>query len=206
MTEVTAISAQAAALLVHYSFDLDCDNAEQLVGFWLTHYPSHWVRLAVVEALYQGRYKAVSVEHILAIWQRRGQPLYHFNHEFERLVCSHFFQELIDEPEALLPQEQVALPALEVAASEPTLAPPTLEQTGEEENDTDTQTVAELPTPNQESENLSSATPLASQVVKHTDFHTKLSSVAHQGKKNQDRDTKQPGDRRRRTRNKDNKS
>jgi len=88
MTE--AISAQAGALLIHYSFDISRDTVEELLGEWLAIYPAYWLRLAVVEALYQGRYKTVSVEQILVLWQRRGQPLYHFNHEFESLVCSSY--------------------------------------------------------------------------------------------------------------------
>lgn len=77
----------AVALLLHYIFDLGGHNARELVERWLRLYPANWVRLAAVEALYQGRYKAVSVEQILGIWQRRGQIQPHFNCEFERLVC-----------------------------------------------------------------------------------------------------------------------
>jgi hypothetical protein len=110
MTEVTAISAQAVALLVHYGFDLSGKKAEKLAGEWQTKYPDYWLRLAVVEALYQGRYKAVSVGQILSMWQRMGQPLYHFNHEFERLVCSNFPQDLTVESDAKkLPEDTVFL-------------------------------------------------------------------------------------------------
>lgn len=77
-------------LLKRYSFDLDGALLDRLVEFWLNHYPTQWVRLAVIEALYQGRYKAISVEQILNLWQRRGRVLYHFNHEFERVVCGRF--------------------------------------------------------------------------------------------------------------------
>ncbi|MBW4681187.1 MAG: hypothetical protein KME19_13870 [Microcoleus vaginatus WJT46-NPBG5] len=82
--------AAATALLTHYSFDLGGDTAEQLIQRWLGDYQAHWLRLAVIEALYQGRYKAISVAQILALWRRRGQPIFHFNHEFERLVCRKF--------------------------------------------------------------------------------------------------------------------
>lgn len=77
-------------LLKRYSFDLDEAMLDRLVDFWLNHYPTQWVRLAVIEALYQGRYKAISVEQILNLWQRRGRVLHHFNHEFERVVCGRF--------------------------------------------------------------------------------------------------------------------
>ncbi|PZV06719.1 MAG: hypothetical protein DCF22_23235 [Leptolyngbya sp.] len=79
--------SHAANLLRHYSFELEV-TIEQQMAAWLKIYPPQWILLSVVEALYQGRYKAVSVEQILQIWQRRGQPLCHFTHEFERLVRS----------------------------------------------------------------------------------------------------------------------
>ncbi|HEY9750297.1 MAG TPA: hypothetical protein V6C63_16550 [Allocoleopsis sp.] len=90
-----SVSANAAALLIHYSFDLNGYTADELVTAWAATYQPLWVRSAVIEALYQGRYKAISVEQILALWLRRGQPLYHFNHEFERIVCSKFPQLLV---------------------------------------------------------------------------------------------------------------
>lgn len=87
-----------ADLLTHYSFDLGGNNAQQLADRWQSTYSAHWVRWAVIEALYQGRYKAVSVEQILQLWQRRQQPRYHFNYEFERLVCNNFPRNLSQEP------------------------------------------------------------------------------------------------------------
>jgi hypothetical protein len=92
--------ADAVALLTHYSFDLSSQTAVELVDEWLTEYSPAWIHLAVVEALYQGRYKAVSVEQILALWQRRGQPLQHFTHEFERLVCHKLPRTLTTIPKA----------------------------------------------------------------------------------------------------------
>lgn len=89
----------AVALLIHYSFDLGGHTASELIDRWLNDYPANWVRFAVIEALYQGRYKAISVEQILAFWNRRGQALYHFNHEFERLICNKFPQMLTGQPD-----------------------------------------------------------------------------------------------------------
>lgn len=74
------------SLLDRYGFESAGQSIRELVELWDRCYPSHWLRLAVIEALYQGRYKTVSVEQILAAWKRRGHALYHFNHEFERLV------------------------------------------------------------------------------------------------------------------------
>ncbi len=80
-------TAQAVELLNRYSFELEGYAAESLIVAWSHHFSAEWIRLAVIEALYQGRYKAVSVEQILAFWQRRGQPLCHFSYEFERMIC-----------------------------------------------------------------------------------------------------------------------
>jgi hypothetical protein len=81
------ITDHAVILLNAYSFDLDEYTAEQLVDGWAEYHKPRWVKLAVIEALYQGRYKAISVAQILAFWERRGEPLCHFNHEFECIVC-----------------------------------------------------------------------------------------------------------------------
>jgi hypothetical protein len=77
---------QALKLLQEYSFELGWYSAESQVMEWLQSYRATWIRDAVIEALYQGRYKAVSVKQILALWGRRGQPVRHFNREFETIV------------------------------------------------------------------------------------------------------------------------
>jgi hypothetical protein len=77
-------------LLTHYDFDLGIETANQLLDRWRRNYHASWIRWAVIEALYQGRYKAVSVDQILQLWNRRQQPCYHFSYEFERLVCNKF--------------------------------------------------------------------------------------------------------------------
>jgi hypothetical protein len=82
----------AVNLLTHYSFDLSGSRANELVARWQVEFPLNWLHLAVVEALYQGRYKAISVQQILNMWLRRGQASFHFNMEFERLICSKFPQ------------------------------------------------------------------------------------------------------------------
>lgn len=96
MREPTADTSlsYAVALLNHYGFELRGYTAEELINLWVKNYSAHWVHLAVIEALYQGRYKAVSVEQILAVWARRGQPIHRFNHEFERLISRKLPQKL----------------------------------------------------------------------------------------------------------------
>ncbi|HEY9880640.1 MAG TPA: hypothetical protein V6D29_19440 [Leptolyngbyaceae cyanobacterium] len=76
---------QVQRLLTQY-FDLGTYEVNDLVEGWLQHFDLLWVHNAVIEALYQGRYKVVSVEQILRFWQRRGQPLRHFSREFESII------------------------------------------------------------------------------------------------------------------------
>jgi len=112
----------AADLIDRYGFDVGAFSAQQLVGYWLRSYPAQWIRAAVVEALYQGRYKSVSVGQILAIWKRRGQPIYHYGFEFERMVCGNLSriptQEVGTEP------QQPSAPAEVIPADLSPPAPP----------------------------------------------------------------------------------
>jgi hypothetical protein len=111
----TAIS-HATDLLTHYSFDLGGRTALQLIDQWLNRYQAGWIRWAVIEALYQGRYKAVSVDQILQLWQRRKHPCYHFSYEFERLVCHKFPRNLSQyvsrKPIASVSPDKAVSPAL----------------------------------------------------------------------------------------------
>ena len=110
-------------LLTHYSFDLGGKSAGQLLDRWESKYATNWVRWAVIEALYQGRYKAVSVEQILQLWQRRQQPRCHFNYEFERLVCNKFPRDLSQSPRSQR-AVQASTPPPDIAALPPIPAPP----------------------------------------------------------------------------------
>ena len=87
--------AQAIALIKSYSFDTNGTTAEKLVQKWLNNYQGNWVRLAAIEALYLGRYKAVSIEQIMEVWLRIGTPNIHFKGEFERLICRKLPKHLI---------------------------------------------------------------------------------------------------------------
>jgi len=101
MSEVRSL-CYVPALLIYYSFDLYGYRVDECIQRWLDRFKGDWLRLAIVEALYQGRYKSISIEQILHLWQRRGQPICHFNHEFEQIVCSKL-------PEELLPLEYLHL-------------------------------------------------------------------------------------------------
>ena len=98
MTELTQdlSLAQAFSLIDSYDFDLGGDDAEQLLYSWLNHHHASWIRLATIEALYLGRYKAISIGHILNVWSRIGTPNTHFTYEFERLICRKLPKHLSD--------------------------------------------------------------------------------------------------------------
>ncbi|MDJ0900527.1 MAG: hypothetical protein QNJ55_17130 [Xenococcus sp. MO_188.B8] len=97
--------AQAIALIKSYSFDTNSNSTEQLVQKWLKSYQGTWVRLAAIEALYLGRYKAVSIEQIMEVWSRIGTPNIHFTEEFEVLICSKLPQHLIVSDSSLIATE-----------------------------------------------------------------------------------------------------
>ncbi|AFZ34451.1 hypothetical protein Sta7437_0864 [Stanieria cyanosphaera PCC 7437] len=88
--------AQTVALITRYGFDLGTFTVEELMEKWLKSFHSNWIRLATIEALYLGRYKAVSIEQILAVWLRLGNPNTHFTHEFERLISRKLPRHLAD--------------------------------------------------------------------------------------------------------------
>lgn len=95
-----------AMLLESYGFELTAgETPSATAARWLAAAEADWVRLAVLEALHQGRYKTISVEQILRAWQRRAAPVYHFAPEFERFICQN------------LPQRH--------ASAQPTSPPPT---------------------------------------------------------------------------------
>ncbi len=98
--------AQLYSLLHDYSFDVEAYAMDVVIEHWLQEFDLIWVSHAITEALYQGRYKVVSVEQILRLWQRRGQPLRHFNREFETIILG---QSLMFYPEAPQPKENRAL-------------------------------------------------------------------------------------------------
>lgn len=121
--DTDTIVAQTLALLNHYCFELPGKTAIDLLASWLEKYQADWVRLAVIEALYRGRYKAVSVEQILNLWSRRQYASYGFNHEFERLICRKLPRNLTHLSEQMIQARQ-----LPVATPLPEEEIPTQEQ------------------------------------------------------------------------------
>ncbi|MBE9158636.1 hypothetical protein IQ265_17620 [Nodosilinea sp. LEGE 06152] len=73
-------------LLTSYSFEAEPYPTKAIVANWLAEFGPVWVSHAITEALYQGRYKLISIDQILKLWQRRGQPIRHFNREFESII------------------------------------------------------------------------------------------------------------------------
>jgi len=105
---------QAILLLEKYSFEIIGCSARAFVTYWADDLPIGWIRLAILEALYLGRYKAVSVSQILALWERKGQPQPHFNAEFERLICHHLDETFGSESSYKSRKTQPSLPLSEL--------------------------------------------------------------------------------------------
>lgn len=104
---------QIATILNQYRFEMRGYKAQELIERWLPIYSLNWIRMAILEALYQGRYKVISVEEILKIWHRRGHPTFHFTGEFERLVCKNLpDSQLNGKKTAVIPKrEQIKIPS-----------------------------------------------------------------------------------------------
>ncbi len=165
MTELALQSAIVKALLVHYDFELGNQTVEEIASWWVKNYEVDWLPLAAIEALYQGRYKAISVEQILTLWKRRGKPIYHFNSEFEMLVRRHLPEGLREQFQVNPPPEKTPPPREAVIEKpESPELPPTPKETPEktEVEETSQETLPESLPGN----------------VKHTDFYSKLRSVA----------------------------
>lgn len=69
-----------------YGLALDEQQVEAILANWFQTYDSAWILKAIVESLYRGRYKLVSVDNILKDWQRIGKPRYNFTPEYEREI------------------------------------------------------------------------------------------------------------------------
>lgn len=105
--------AQTVILMTSYSFDLQGYTLDRLLSKWLTNYHSSWIRLATIEALYLGRYKAISIEQIMMVWSRLGTPKVHFGGEFERLICRKLPRHLVPDKDS----GTVSKPKIESPAS-----------------------------------------------------------------------------------------
>ena len=122
----------AKLLLTEYSFDLSSFRVSELIAIWQEHLQleASWIRAAVLEALYQGRYKAFSVEQILQGWKRRGHPVRHFNSEFERVVFGPI-DPIISKYAPLTGRRPSELMAPQSTTRQPTLPPTTSRETVE---------------------------------------------------------------------------
>ncbi|QDZ38640.1 hypothetical protein FRE64_00975 [Euhalothece natronophila Z-M001] len=105
-------------LIENYGFELQGETPQELAQRWLENYEPRWVRLAIIEALYLGRYKVFSVEQILSLWARRGQSKIHFTHEFEHLICRRlpkalreFSEEAAEEMKEVSPPQPLSEPS-----------------------------------------------------------------------------------------------
>ncbi|MEA5535860.1 hypothetical protein [Crocosphaera sp. XPORK-15E] len=119
---------QVAVLLSRYGFELKKITIPELLEGWLASYSVYWIRLAIVEALYQGRYKAISVEYILSLWKRLGQPTYNFTQDFERLITGNLFlddltTDSMESDDVPINQQEIETVTEEIPANSLTLTP-----------------------------------------------------------------------------------
>ncbi|MGK7956127.1 MAG: hypothetical protein AB4063_12890 [Crocosphaera sp.] len=107
--------------MTRYGFEIKEITLCELVEKWTASYSIYWIHLAIVESLYQGRYKAISVEHILALWKRLGHPSYHFTYEFERFITRNVFIEDINNHKITeqQPAEEKPSPSEAVCSTKP---------------------------------------------------------------------------------------
>jgi hypothetical protein len=73
-------------LLDTYGFDLESAQVETVAVTWLELYEVDDIVRAIVEAIYQHRYKARSVTNLLAMWKRNGRSSPLFTPEYERQI------------------------------------------------------------------------------------------------------------------------
>jgi hypothetical protein len=119
-------AAADSVALLNYYFELGDFTPEALLEEWLERYPAHWIRLAIIESLYQGRYKAISISQILEVWHRRHQVLQHFNYDFECLVCNNLPGNSSETSAPDIPSDET--PSETPSAQDEETAPPTIGQ------------------------------------------------------------------------------
>ena len=109
-----------------YGLELDDHQVDTLVVSWLQKYDRNWIIKAIVESLYRGRYKIVSVDNILRDWQRLGRPRYNFTPEYEREILQNL-PAVVELPAASDSPEQMSLEESEQV--DVPVVPPALQDT-----------------------------------------------------------------------------
>jgi hypothetical protein len=117
VSTISRVVAEVVPLLVRYRYEPDETQAAIIAQGWAEQYPAEWVRPAVVETLYQARYKSISVAQVLSLWQRQGRPYTHYSGDFERMVSRSPSERL----GSTLPQvvSRSPVPLLPAAVTEP---------------------------------------------------------------------------------------
>lgn len=92
----------AVIFLLERYFELSAERAAEVMQQLRSRHPEAWIYPATVEAIYQGRYRWVSIAQILSLWQRRGQINCHYSSDYERLLLG----EVPEQPDRIDPEIQ----------------------------------------------------------------------------------------------------
>jgi len=96
-------SINVLAAFKAYGFEGIDDRTGYLLEQWEVQFPEGWIAMAVVEAVYQGRYKVISVQQILLAWQRRGEPRTNFDWALQQQVLRDTWEPVIPVPMPVTP-------------------------------------------------------------------------------------------------------
>ncbi len=91
-----------------YGLELDGHQVDTIIVDWFQKYDNAWIVKAIIESLYRGRYKIVSVDNILKDWQRLGKPRSNFTPEYEREILQNL-PDITDLAANLLPPAAASL-------------------------------------------------------------------------------------------------
>lgn len=91
--------SEIESLLKYYGFETREYSYQMLISEWLEQYSASWIRLAIIEALYLGRYKTISVKSILTKWSKIGNFKLSFTHDYECFMCQNLSSQIIAENE-----------------------------------------------------------------------------------------------------------
>lgn len=130
LDSIVATTKTAVNYLLERYFELSAARAAEVVQQLRAHHPEAWIYPATVEAIYQGRYRWVSIAQILLLWQRRGRPSCHFSADYERLLLGELPETLNSLDPEVLPSTTAVIPTITLLAQPNEAFIPAQDQSG----------------------------------------------------------------------------